>query len=460
MKSVAILLACLGLAAGSAIPDLTTSSKFPSKRLSARSVPGELGLDTVQQYTGYLTANETGEHFFYWTVESRNDPATDPVILWLQGGPGCSSMTGLLYENGPSFIDNATLTPVHNPYSWNNNATVIYLDQPVDSGFSWGKTNDTDTSAKGAKEVYAFLELFFERFPQYPKTLHVAGESYAGHYIPSVGAEILRHPERSFDLKSVVIGNGLVDVLQQYKEYKPMFCGGGGVPAVVGPDVCAHLDDTLAECDKLIHTCYNDVNSENCAPVGGDACAYLTLPFYNETLNINPYDITKKCEPALDNGCYNASDGMTRWLELPEVLTAIGAEHAWNGCSDTVSELYYSTGDPFRPAQRDVTFMLERGLPVLIYAGAHDIICNWLGQRAWTDALPWYGHFKFRLKKLKPWRVDGKVAGAVKSYRGFTFLRIEDAGHMVPHDQPKPALEMINRWIKGDYELKGKGKRW
>lgn len=453
ISTVATLAALTGL--GSCA---TTNSKFPSVKLSARSVPDSLGLDDAQQYTGYLTTNATGENFFYWAVESRNDPATDPVILWLQGGPGCSSMTGLLYENGPAHIDNATLTPVHNPYSWTNNATVIYLDQPVDSGFSWAKTNNTDTSAKGAKEVYAFLELFFQRFPQYPKTLHVAGESYGGHYIPAVGAEILRHPERSFDLKSVVIGNGLVDVLQQYKEYKPMFCGGGGVPAVVSDDVCAHLDDSLAACNSLIEACYNNVTDSTCAAVSSDACNSLTSPFYNETLNINPYDITKKCEPALDDGCYNASDGMTQWLALPRVLTAIGAEHAWNGCSNTVSDLYYNSGDPFRPAQRDVTFMLEQGLPVLIYAGAHDIICNWLGQRAWTDALPWHGHFKFRTRKLRPWKVDGKVAGAVKSYKGFTFLRIEDAGHMVPADQPIPALAMINRWISGDLALTGKKK--
>src|SRR2546430_2617908 len=92
--------------------------------------------------------------------ESRNDPKNDPVVLWLNGGPGCSSLTGLFLELGPSSIDE-DLNIVYNPYSWNSNASVIFLDQPVNVGFSYYGSSVSSTVAAG-KDVYALLTLFFK----------------------------------------------------------------------------------------------------------------------------------------------------------------------------------------------------------------------------------------------------------------------------------------------------------
>lgn len=84
------------------------------------------------------------KQLFYWLFESRNDPATDPLILWLSGGPGCSSLMALFVENGPYKIvervdgegvaDSSRLLRL-NPHSWNSNATVIYLEQPAGTGY-------------------------------------------------------------------------------------------------------------------------------------------------------------------------------------------------------------------------------------------------------------------------------------------------------------------------------------
>lgn len=174
-----------------------------------------LHLDTVKQYVGYFDVRDVDKHFFYWFFESRNDPANDPILLWLNGGPGCASDTGLFFELGPSFI-NGSLQPVYNPSSWNSNASIIFLDQPVGVGYSYAGKEDVDTSQKSAKDVYIFLELFFQKFPKFLKNkFHISGESYAGHYIPTIGAEIISHPERSFELSSLLIGNGFVDVTVQ-----------------------------------------------------------------------------------------------------------------------------------------------------------------------------------------------------------------------------------------------------
>jgi hypothetical protein len=115
--------------------------------------------------SGYLDVSEE-KHYFYWLLESRNAPLTDPLFLWLNGGPGCSSMIGMLAEKiGPCEI-NADLTERFNPYSWTNNATVIFLDAPNGAGYSYGNDLAT-TSREYADDVYAFLQLFFAEYPEY-----------------------------------------------------------------------------------------------------------------------------------------------------------------------------------------------------------------------------------------------------------------------------------------------------
>lgn len=127
-------------------------------------------------------------------------------------------------------------------------------------------------------------------------------------------------------------------------------------------------------------------------------------------------------------------------------------------------------GDYGKPFHHDIRDMLEAGYPVLIFAGDKDYICNWLGQVAWTEALQWSGAANYKAANMHPWTVNGQGAGEAKSANGLTFLRVFDAGHMgmyntglifseryfinrfeVPHDQPANALNMLNRWIKGDY---------
>lgn len=180
---------------GKAIQDIwVTNSKGEKQReidgnleafnLRTKKVdPKSLGVDKVKQYSGYLDDDEDDKHLFYWFFESRNDPENDPVVLWLNGGPGCSSLTGLFMELGPSSITKDGDVK-YNPSSWNANASVIFLDQPVNVGYSYSGSSVSNTVAAG-KDVYALLTLFFKQFPQYShQRFHISGESYAGHYIP------------------------------------------------------------------------------------------------------------------------------------------------------------------------------------------------------------------------------------------------------------------------------------
>ncbi|RLV92904.1 Carboxypeptidase Y [Spathaspora sp. JA1] len=422
---------------------------FPDHGLRIKSTPESLGIDTVKQYSGYLDVKDEDKHFFYYFFESRNDPANDPIILWLNGGPGCSSMTGLFFELGPASI-NAELKPVHNPHSWNNNASVIFLDQPINVGYSYSSQSVSNTIAAG-KDVYAFLELFFKHFPQYSKLpFHIAGESYGGHYIPVFATEILSHKDRSFNLSSVLIGNGLTDPLVQYEYYEPMACGEGGEPSVLSPEECQAMNNSIPRCTSLIKSCYESESVWSCVPAT-IYCNNAQMGPYQRT-GRNVYDIRTMCEGS--SLCYSQLEYIDQFLNKPEVMEALGAEvEKFESCNFDINRNFMFAGDWMKPYHTRVADLLDADLPVLIYAGDKDFICNWLGNQAWTNELEYKNSKGFSKAEVKKWKVDGKAAGEVKNFENFTFLRIYGGGHMVPFDQPENSLAMVNGWINGDYAL-------
>lgn len=421
--------------------------KFKSHKLRGKATPKSLGIDDVKQYTGYLDIEEEDKHFFYWFFESRNDPKNDPVILWLNGGPGCSSLTGLFFELGPSSIGE-DLKPIRNPYSWNNNASVIFLDQPVNVGYSYSSESVSDTKA-AAVDVLAFLELFFTKFPEYKNLdFHIAGESYGGHYIPTISKTILDAPDKNFELTSVLIGNGLTDPLVQYEYFEPMACGEGGFDSVLDPEECEAMSSSLGRCLNLINACYQTGSAWSCVPAT-IYCNNAQLGPYQRT-GRNVYDVRGQCEGQL---CYSQMQYIDDYLNQPEVKAAVGAEvDNYESCNFDINRNFLFTGDWMKPDFRDAIIeVLDSGLPVLIYAGDKDFICNWLGNQGWTNRLEWKGSAGFSAAPVQKWHNGKTHAGDVKNYDKFTFLRIFDGGHMVPFDQPENSLDMVNRWISGDY---------
>ncbi|KAI9875386.1 MAG: hypothetical protein M1830_008533 [Pleopsidium flavum] len=398
--------------------------KLETYNLRAKKVdPGALGVDpAVKQYSGYLDDEENDKHLFYWFFESRNDPKNDPVVLWLNGGPGCSSLTGLFLELGPSSLDK-DLNLVYNPYSWNANASVIFLDQPVNVGYSYSGSSVSNTIAAG-KDVYALLTLFFKQFPEYAhQDFHIAGESYAGHYIPVFSSEILSHKKTNINLKSVLIGNGLTDGLTQYEYYKPMACGDGGWPAVLDEGECQAMENALPRCQSLIQNCYDSESVWSCVPAS-IYCNNALLGPYQKT-GQNVYDVRGKCEDS-GNLCYTQLGWISKYLNKKEVIKALGAEvHSYESCNFDINRNFLFQGDWMQPFHRLVPGILEK-IPVLIYAGDADFICNWLGNRAWAEALEWPGKKAYNKVELEDLKLDGhgRKIGEVKSSGNFTFMRL------------------------------------
>ena len=409
------------------------------------STPEILGFDSVKQISGYFHIKETHKKFFYWFFESRNDPANDPLILWLSGGPGCSSNIGLAMELGPSWI-NATIQPDFNPYSWNSNASLLFLDQPVAVGFSDGDDDEIPFSTEQAAIDFGkFVELFRNQYPEYAKLdFHIAGESYAGHYIPSFASTIVNN---GVPLKSVLIGNGITDFVVQIGQVANMGCGQGGIGQIYTDEECSSYEQYYKNFVPFGELCYKFPNPVTCF------VALLATPNAPDKGDLNPYDSRVKCG---DNPlCYEQIGYINEYFNLPQVEKALLGnvpEKNFTSCNSKVGQKFVF--ETMRPYQQYVAELLDKEIPVLIYVGDKDLVCDWLGNLAWVNKLDYSGHENFNATKFKPWfTTEGIQAGEVKNYKHFTYLRIYESGHMVPLDQPKNALSMVNQWISGNYAL-------
>lgn len=157
------------------------ASNAPDFELIRNPLPSDFCDPTAQGESGYLKVSDSNGNkaYFYQAWTSRGNPSTDPVALWLTGGPGCSSQLALYMENGPCQVNADGSGTVYNQYSWNANASVLWLDQPAGAGFS---TGDTDTTAgQTSEDIWYFLQAYFAAHPdQLANEFYITGESYGG----------------------------------------------------------------------------------------------------------------------------------------------------------------------------------------------------------------------------------------------------------------------------------------
>ena len=245
-------------------------------------------------YSGYLSIDgSTTKQLHYVYTESQDKPAEDPLLLWFNGGPGCSSMLGFFQENGPWVVDDDNNTIYENKWSWNHRANVLYIESPAGVGFSLASTDPDKKHNDYTQSVdtFAALEAFFVKFPDLKNNeLYISGESYGGIYVPYLSWQVYQA-----NLKATVVNNDT-----SYEEYKLRgFMVGNGCTNWKF-DAEAGWVNTLFGFDMIPKSLYDNIQNAKCDFNYSVDPSTLPAPcgtYWNETQNLtatlNPYDLYK-----------------------------------------------------------------------------------------------------------------------------------------------------------------------
>lgn len=373
-------------------------------------------------------------------VYLKVNPKDAPVVLWLQGGPGASSLFGLFVENGP-FMVTANKTLKLRKYTWSMSHNLIYIDNPVGTGYSFtGKeTGYASNETQVGRDLHTALTQFFQLFPELQSNdFFVTGESYAGKYVPAVSHaihDLNKSSKIKINLKGLAIGNGLTDPLNQmlYGDYLYQL----GLLDLNGRDQFHALEKQGRDfiIKKRYDLAFEIFNKLIDADLNGGPSLFHNLTGYDFYFN---YLHTK------DN---SDIDEMSEWIQRVDVRRAIHVGNCSFHAEDETVETHLK--DDITQSMASAVVDLLQHYRVLIYNGQLDIIVAYPLTENYLQNLVWPGAKAYKNALRKKWRVDGALAGYTKTVDNLTEVLVRNAGHMVPSDQPQWALDLITRFTHG-----------
>ncbi|XXG40263.1 hypothetical protein AAC387_Pa01g1027 [Persea americana] len=457
---------------------------FLSKSLAEliTSLPNQPSNISFKQYSGYITTDTIhGRALFYYFVEANvADPLSRPLTLWLNGGPGCSSLgAGAFMEHGPFRVgDNGLL--IQNPYSWNLESNMLYVESPIGVGFSYSNKsedyinwNDTRT----AEENLRFTLNWLEEFPQYKYSdFYLTGESYAGHYIPQLAALILEHNKNTniepIKLKAIALGNPLLDIDISVNSGDYLWAHGviSDETWMLQKTICNMSRYTAEELhDKSSQECkdvFNRINNE--AGPDTDEHDLLSLRCLSPTTARQSISISTGTLASIHTKLAWRTNGdpclpgrISEYLNKPIVQKALhakttGLPFRWNLCEGE-GPLKYQLENLETNLIPLVAYLLQEGIPVMLYSGDQDaqipltqtrIIGNMLAQllklTTFTPYTPWYNK-----KQVGGWTQSFGKLREGKNVTYLTYATVRGGAHEVPFTSPSQALTLFKAFLSG-----------
>ncbi|KAF2114000.1 serine carboxypeptidase [Lophiotrema nucula] len=462
------------------------ASKFLTAQTEKFAVNGtgipEVDFDIGESYAGLLPISDSPDEsreLFFWFFPSTNTNSPEEIVVWLNGGPGCSSLSGLLTENGPFTWEAGTLAPVQNPYTWVNLTNMVWIEQPVGVGYDQGTPNITDEVQLGV-EFRGFWKNFISTFGMNNYDMYITGESYAGYYVPYIADSFIQADDTEyFNLKGIsindpIIGDGTIQqqvVLLPYVEYW---------------NNLMYLNATFLEQMREWNSfCNYTQYMEEYFTFPPPAGSFPVLPdpyasdtylcdqfdnFYAALLEVNPcfniYHITETCpHPFSQLGIVNTGDyqppGAVVYFNRTDVQAALHADVGtnWEQCTDVNvfgNGTERGSDRSLGPAQNGVLQrVIEYTNNTIIGSGDLDMLLSTNGTLFALQNVTWNGVQGLQAYPNKtlyaPYHPEyngGALAGAGVQgkwthERGLTFYTAQLAGHELPGYTPGVAYRMI-----------------
>ncbi|KAL0933593.1 carboxypeptidase S1 [Colletotrichum truncatum] len=443
--------------------------------------------NNVKSFAGYVDVSPT-QHMYFYLFEARQNAASAPLTVRLDGGPGASSMNGLFSEIGPCSID-ASGKVLDNPTSWSTISNLLFVDQPATVGFSHttlvngtinpktaeiipqqctsadprcGTYSSMDISltpnstSEAGKVFYQVMQGIMGAFPQYTANgVHITGQSYGGHYAPIFADYITKQNQVNapgtvqIPLKSVSIEDGFMDTRVQFAAYFNYSVTPGN-PYDVDP-----FNETLKQqlftntfgtggCQERQTACNSNPSDKVCADAD-DFCIKNVEQFWDINARRTENDIR-----LLSPEPYPSPD-FVAYLNRADIQAAIGASNNFTPASVQTSIAFASTGDDSRTGElvtRSMSNLLQQGVTVALFTGDADYDSNFIGAEIVAANVGAANWAKAGFVNLTA-NSDGQIPGVVKQADGFSFTRLYFAGHVSAFNQPEAALRIQEHVIKG-----------
>ncbi|XP_058102978.1 serine carboxypeptidase-like 45 [Magnolia sinica] len=420
-------------------------------------LPGQPPI-SFQHFSGYIAVDEKEQRaLFYYFAEAEIDPASKPLVLWLNGGPGCSSVgVGAFSENGPLRPSGEVL--VKNEHSWNKEANMLYLETPAGVGFSYSTDTNFYVGVDDkitARDNLVFLQRWFVKFPQYRgRDLFITGESYAGHYVPQLAQLMIQFNKKQklFNLKGIAIGNPVLEFSTDFNSRAEYFWSHGLIS-----DSTYRMFTSSCNYSRYVSEYYRGFVSPICASVMSqvsretsrfvdkydvtlDVCISSVL---SQSMVLSPQQVTEHIDVCVEDETVN-------YLNRKDVQAALHARlkgvTRWSVCS---SILDYELLNLEIPTITVVGSLIQSGIPVLVYSGDQDSVIPLTGSRTLVHGLA----SELRLNATTPYRVwfEGKQVGGWTQVYGniLSFATIRGASHEAPFSQPERSLVLFKAFLQG-----------
>ncbi|KAG8168738.1 hypothetical protein KVR01_001487 [Diaporthe batatas] len=447
-----------------------TTSKFV---VNGSAIP-DVDFDVGESYAGSIPlATNSSDNLFFWFFPSENPAAEKEILIWLNGGPGCSSLEGFLQENGPFLWQYGTYKPVANPWSWHKLTNVVWVEQPVGTGFSQG--TPTATSEEDvAKQFMSWFQNFVDTFAMQGYSVYITGESYAGQFVPYIASAMLDANDTTYyNVSGIMIYDPSI-------AYDELQSGVTVLPLVESAAAVFPFNDTFwADIRARDADCgYADFRNEflsfpppSLLPAPEDlpgsnnqSCQALYGDIYDAVMAVNPcfdiYAVQTTCPLLWDVLGFPGSfgyqpEGASIYFNRTDVQEAINApKMIWEECAS--GDVFVDGGDSSLPSSVTVLpGVIERTQNVIIGHGVLDMVLIANGTLLAIQNMTWGGAQGFQTTPKDPFYVPyhdevslstvaaAGVMGTTHTERGLTYVSIALSGHMVPQYQPTAAYRQL-----------------
>ena len=381
------------------------------------------------QYAGTFQTALTAEqdhNLFYWFFRNANPSA--PLILWLNGGPGASSMMGTFLENGPLRVSDGKILPANQ--SWADDYNMIYLDQPVGTGFSYGNSHLTEMQ-DGSKEFIKFFEQFYELYPDLKANeLYLTGESYGGKYLPLFSHDILESTD--FNLVATMISDPLPSPMYERTEMHVL------------PEAHGIIDDkNLDQMALLEQKCWNDFTED--IAKGSGTCASVMTYVKNVSAGVAWYD-----SRIFGYDFKPEETEVATMLNKKQILKALHLQNSTRkpkfGFSSTGVKDAYKM-DHLKDYSSYYNYLIERGYPLIVMVGEFDMQDGYKSQIKWMKNLL---NVSFWAEARKVYYHSiSQVGGYYLQENNFTFIVVPKSGHFMPRGNYGASKAFLDDFVQG-----------